>query len=97
MRYALNLWVKEGFKNPNNHKIKVQSDLATLQSHMEVDEVNPVFLSKEKELNMKILSVVRKVEEVWRLKSIQMWLKGGDRNTKYFHKKTKLQQSFNAI
>ena len=26
-----------------------------------------------------------------------MWLKGGDSNTKYFHKKTKIQKSFNAI
>ena len=46
---------------------------------------------------MKILSVARQVEEFWRLKSIWMCLKGGDRNTKYFHKQTKIQQSFNAI
>ena len=26
-----------------------------------------------------------------------MWLKGGDGNTKYFHKQTKVQQSYNAI
>ena len=49
---------------------------------MEVDEVTLVFLSQEKELNMKILSVARQVEVVWRLKTIWMWLKGGDNNTK---------------
>ena len=64
---------------------------------MEVNEVIPVFLGQEKEPNIRILNVARQVEEVWRLKSIQMWLKGGDRNTEYFHKKTKIQQSFNAI
>ena len=97
MRSSLKRWIKEGFKNPNQHKIELQIDLATLQSCMEVDEVTPAFLSQEKEMNMKILSVARKVEEVWRLKSRWMWLKGGDSNTKYFHKKTKIQQSFNAI
>ena len=54
-------------------------------------------LSQEKELNIKILNVARQVEEVWRLKSRHMWLKGGDSNTEYFHKKTKIHQSFNAI
>ena len=44
LQYALKRWVKKGFKNPNNHKIKLQIDLATLQSRMEVDEVTPVYL-----------------------------------------------------
>ena len=26
-----------------------------------------------------------------------MWLKGGDNNTEYFHKQTKVQQSYNSI
>ena len=26
-----------------------------------------------------------------------MWLKGGDSNTEYFHKQTKVQQSYNVI
>ena len=46
---------------------------------------------------MKILNVARQEEEVWGLKSRQMWLKGGDSNTKYFHKQAKIQESFNAI
>ena len=59
MRSALKRWVKEGFKNPNDHKIKLQSDLATLQSRMEVDEVTPAYLKQEKEMNIKILNVAK--------------------------------------
>ena len=48
MRSSLKRWIKEGFKNPNQHKIELQIDLATLQSRMEVDEVTPTFLSQER-------------------------------------------------
>ena len=66
---SLKRWVKAGFKNPSHHKIKLQNDLATLQSHMKVDEVTPAFLSQAKELSMKFLNVARQEQEVWRLKS----------------------------
>ena len=64
---------------------------------MEVDEVTPTHLKQEKELNIRILNAARQIEDVWRIKSKQTWLKGGDINTKYFHKQTKVQQSYNVI
>ena len=57
---------------------------------MEVDELTPADLKQEKELNIKILNVARQIEEGWRIKSRQMWLKGGDNNIEYFHKQTKV-------
>ena len=56
VRATLNKWVKEGFESPNKHKIKLQGELATMQSRMEVDEVNPTHLKQEKELNIRILN-----------------------------------------
>ena len=96
-RAALKKWVKEYFENPNKKKIKLQSELAAMQSRMEVGEMAPTHLKQEKELCTKILNAARKIEEVWRIKSRQMWLKGGDRKTEYFHKQTKVQQSYNVI
>ena len=55
-RAALKKWVKEYFENPNKKKIKLQSELAAMQSRMEVDEVNPTHLKQEKELNIRILN-----------------------------------------
>ena len=48
---------------------------------MEMKEVTPMLLRQEKELNIKILNAARQEEEEWRLKSRQLWLKGGDSNT----------------
>ena len=38
-----------------------------------------------------------KEEEILRIKSHQIWLKGGDKNIEYFHKQTKTIMSFNYI
>ena len=48
-------------------------------------------------MNIRILKAARQIEEVWRIKFRQTWLKGGDSNIEYFHKQTKVQQSYNVI
>lgn len=39
----------------------------------------------------------RHEEEFWRNKSRVLWLQAGDRNTRYFHAKTKQRRSYNRI
>lgn len=36
-------------------------------------------------------------EEYWRIKSRIQWLQAGDRNTRYFHEKTKQRRGYNRI
>ena len=64
---------------------------------MDVEDITPEILAHEKALNCEILKVVRHEEEFLRIKSLQLWLKGGDKNTIYFHKQTKFRLSFNFI
>ena len=46
---------------------------------------------------MEILKTMSQEEETLRIKSRQLWLKGGDKNTNYFHKQTKIRMSCNFI
>ena len=47
---------------------------------MEEEEITSETLAKEKTLNCEILIASRKEEETLRIKSLQLCLKGGDRN-----------------
>ena len=46
---------------------------------------------------MRMLRATRQEEEELRLKSKQLWLKGGDSNIGYFHKQSKGRLSSNTI
>ena len=81
----------------NHYKKILQSGLDTLHSKMEAEEITPEILTKEKALNREILKAPRQEEEFLIIKSRQLWLKGGDRNTNYFHKQTKIILSSNFI
>ena len=54
-------------------------------------------LDQEKQLDMKTQSLARKEEEDWHLRSRNLWLKGGDLNTKLFHNQCKDRQRSNTI
>ena len=75
----------------------MQEELATLQRRIKREEVTAHSLNQEKEINVRILKATRQEEEECRLKSRQLWLKGGDYNTEYFHKQAKARLSFNII
>ena len=64
---------------------------------MEREEITHSLISQEKYISLKILTAARGEEEELRVKSRQLWLKGGDRNTTYFHKQTKARLCFNMI
>ena len=64
---------------------------------MDAEEITPEILAQEKALNREILKAARHEEEYLRIKSRQLWLKAGDKNTNYFHKQTKIRLSFNFI
>ena len=85
------------YKSTSNRKSQLQSGLAALHSKMEKEEITTIFISQEKELNLNILNATRCEEEELRVKSRQLWLKGGDSNTDYFHKQSKARIFFNIV
>ena len=64
---------------------------------MELEEVTLETIAQEKALNLEILKTARQEEETLIIKSRQLWLKGGDKNTNYFHKQTEIRMISNYI
>ena len=89
--------VQLDYTSASNKKSQLQSGLAALHSKMEKEEITPLLISQEKDLSLNILKAARCEEEELRVKSRHLWLKGGDRNTTYFHKQTKARLCFNTI
>jgi hypothetical protein len=62
-------------------------------SHIFPPEIKEEVLSLEK----RKVELLKFEEESWRLKSRAIWLKSGDKNTKFFHKFVENRRNFNTI
>ena len=60
-----------------------------LQEIMEQGEVTREILLQEIELEKILQTSLRQEEESWRLQSRNLWLIGGDQNTKFFQNQWK--------
>ena len=54
-------------------------------------------INKEIELTTKLEEFLTREEDMWRQKSREVWLKEGDRNTKFFHTSTINKRRINKI
>ena len=68
-----------------------------IQLEMEELEITPTLLEKEQKAQFNSFQAFRREEEYWRLNSQSTWLKAGDRNTSFFHKKCRVRISQNLI
>ena len=63
---------------------------------MEESEITKEHLVKEIELEKSMQKILTHEEEGWRLRSCVLWLKGGDKNTKFFQNQCRDRQSWNT-
>ena len=90
-RKAISRWKK---RNPTHNqklieKLKQELDRAQNDDSLSTEE--------ELELKWKLCEAYREEELFWRQKSRAIWLREGDRNTKFFHAKTKQRRARNRI
>ena len=64
---------------------------------MERCKITQEVMGREQEMEERIQNMERKEEEKWRIKSHSLWLKDGDKNTKYFHNQYKERMRKNTI
>lgn len=90
-RDAISRWKRHS--QTNNEKL-----IESLKKRLESTQDDEILTSEEElEIKWKLCAAYREEEIYWRQKNRTLWLRGGDRNTKYFHAKTKLRKVRNRI
>ena len=91
VRRTIARWRRE---NPSNSEKKIE----TIKEQLEKAQSDPSIPSGEI-LNLKwnLCAAFREEELYWRQKNRALWLKDGDRNTKFFHAITKQRRARNRI
>lgn len=91
VRRTLARWKRE---NPSNSEKKIE----LIKEQLERAQTDQSIPSKEV-LNLKwnLCAAFREEELCWRQKSRALWLRDGDRNTKFFHAATKQRRAQNRI
>eukprot|EP00253_Pinus_taeda_P019808 PITA_19808 len=99
-RKDLKDWAKVSYQEPEKIKKKIQQDLEEIQNQIEHQGFTHHLKNKEWEAQGQLMHIKREEEIKWRIKSRQLWLKEGDKNTAYFHKQAtvrKVRNNVNAI
>eukprot|EP00253_Pinus_taeda_P029738 PITA_29738 len=97
---ALKDWAKESYQEPEETKKKVKNELEDVQARIEEHGLSQQNKEQENALYAQLTHINREEEIKWRIKSRQLWLQGGDKNTTYFHKHAtarKLRNNVNTI
>ena len=84
-------------KSPSNDKIEALKVVEELQLEMNETRITLAKLEKEQQAQLNAFRALRKEEEYWRLKSCNIWLQAGDKNTSFFHRKYRARLSHNHI
>lgn len=90
-RGALARWKSQNYVNTEKRISQLKEQIQIAYQASNIDYANLNMLKAELCLQYRL------EEEYWRTKSRVQWLKAGDRNTRFFHSKTKQRRSINRI
>lgn len=93
---ALKIWAKT-LSNLATIRKTTKAALVAHQNDMENEMPTKDSLEQESLLQQQYHKACLAEEEYWGMKSRNLWLKAGDRNTAYFHKQAQARKCFNTI
>eukprot|EP00253_Pinus_taeda_P024639 PITA_24639 len=96
-RRALKVWARDSYQELEETKKKVKKDLEDVQTKIEEHGLSQQYKDQENALHEQLTHVNREEEIKWRIKSRQLWLQGGDKNTAYFHKQATARKFRNNV
>lgn len=96
-KQALKEWEKIHYQEPDKIKAEVKAKLKNVHRIIDSQGTSQDILTQEKDLYWQLHNMNRKEEEKWRLKSRNLWLQVGDKNTTFFHKQHTVRKAKNNI
>lgn len=87
----LKVWNKEVFGNVHNLVSDDEKELDSIQIQIQKSGHSDELMHDEKQAQMKLNDALLKQEVFWQEKARVRWHVDGDRNSRYFHRLTKIK------
>lgn len=97
VKAQIKAWNKHVFKNIFSKKEAVDKKISDLNDHIIYHGIDSNIYYKQKHLQGVWEELCKREEEYWWHKSHELWLKEGDKNTKFFHMLVKHKRAANTI
>jgi hypothetical protein len=97
LKDKLKVWNKECFGNIHESVAEAEQKLHDIQNQIQISGSSEALLSQEKLASATLEDALSRQEVFWQEKARLNWHIEGDRNTKYFHKLTKIKTSTKTI